>query len=79
MKRDLVRARKDNVKKHKISDIINFVSNRESLWEFIGMEKDLASMGLQFNLEDIENALDDTGDGLNNMSEQELLSTIQQD
>ena len=79
MKRDLVRARKDNVKKHKISDIINFVSNRESLWEFIGMEKDLASMGLQFNLEDIENALDDTGDGLTNMSEQELLSTIQQD
>ena len=79
MKRDLVRARKDNVKKHKISDIINFMSNRESLWEFIGMEKDLASMGLQFNLEDIENALDDTGDGLNNMSEQELLSTIQQD
>lgn len=40
------------------------------------MEKDLASMGLQFNLEDIENALDDSGDGLNNMSEQELLSTI---
>jgi len=64
------------VKKHKISDIINFVSNRDSLWEFIGMEKDLASMGLQFNLEDIENALDDSGDGLNNMSEQELLSTI---
>lgn len=64
------------MKKHKISDIINFVSNRDSLWEFIGMEKDLASMGLQFNLEDIENALDDSGDGLNNMSEQELLSTI---
>lgn len=75
MKRDEVRARK-HVKKHKISDIINFVSNRKSLWEFIGMEKDLASMGLQFNLEDIDNALDDTGDGLHNMSEQELLSTI---
>ena len=74
-KRDLVRARK-HVKKHKISDIINFVSNRESLWEFIGMENDLASMGLQFNLEDIENALEETGDTLNRMSEQELLSTI---
>lgn len=35
MKRDLVRAR---VRRHKISDIMSFVSNRESLWEFIGME-----------------------------------------
>lgn len=70
MKRDQVRGRKDNLKKHKISDIISFVSNRESLWEFIGMEKDLASMGLQFNLEDFDNVIDDTGDGgLTNMSE----------
>jgi len=52
MKRDLVRARK-NVKRHTISDIMSFVSNRESLWEFIGMEQDLDSMGLQFNLGDV--------------------------
>ena len=59
VRRDLVRARK-NVKRHKISDIMSFVSNRESLWEFIGMEQDLESMGLQLNLGDIEtlNALE---------------------
>lgn len=37
VKRDLVRARK-NGQGHKIGDIMSFVSNRESLWEFIGME-----------------------------------------
>lgn len=31
MKRDLVRARK-HVKGRKISDIMSFVSNKESLW-----------------------------------------------
>lgn len=36
-KRDQARARK-HVKRNKISDIMSFVSNRESLWEFIGME-----------------------------------------
>ena len=45
MKRDLVRARKHG-KRRGISDIMSFVSNRESLWEFIGMEQDLDSMGL---------------------------------
>jgi len=74
-KQDKVRARKHE-KRHKISDIISFVSNRKSLWEFIGMEKDLASLGLQLNLED--NAFgDESGDGLTNLNEQELLSMIQ--
>lgn len=40
------------------------------------MEKDLASMGLQLNLED--NAFgDEAGEGLTNLNEQELLSMIQ--
>ena len=39
-RRDMVRARK-NVKDHKLSDMLNYVNNRESLWEFIGMEQDL--------------------------------------
>ena len=39
-KRDLVRARK-HVKGNKLNDMLNFVNNRESLWEFIGMESDL--------------------------------------
>ena len=76
MKRDLVRQR---VRRHKISDIMSFVSNRESLWEFIGMEQDLDSMGLQLNLGDAEtlNALDDTVDGgVHNLNENELLSMI---
>lgn len=37
MKRDMVRARKHG-KRHTISDIMSFLSNRVSLWEFIGME-----------------------------------------
>jgi len=77
-KRDLIRRRK-NTKRPKISDIINFVSNRESLWEFIGMEQDLDSMGLQFNLSDVETTLDETGDGIHNLNESELLSMIQKD
>ena len=77
MKRDLVRARK-HVKRNKISDIMSFVSNRESLWEFIGMEQDLDSMGLQFNLddEDLMNALDEETGGVRNLNENELLSMI---
>lgn len=37
-KRDLVRARKHYLG-HKISDIMSFVNNSESLWDFIGIEK----------------------------------------
>ena len=76
MKRDLVKKR---VRRHKISDIMSFVSNRESLWEFIGMEQDLDSMGLQLNLGDAEtlNALDDNvNGGVHNLNENELLSMI---
>ena len=80
MKRDLVRERK-LVKRHKIGDIMSFVSNRESLWEFIGMEQDLDSMGLQFNLGDVEtlNALDEEVDGVRNLNENDLLRTIRED
>ena len=77
-KRDQIRARK-HAKRPKISDIINFVSNRESLWEFIGMEQDLDSMGLQFNLSDVESKLDETGEGVHNLDEGELLAMIQRD
>ena len=38
-KRDLVRARK-NYLGHKISDIMSFVNNSESLWDFIGAEQE---------------------------------------
>ena len=81
MKRDLVRARKNVKSSRKISDIMSFVSNKESLWQFIGMEQDLDSMGLQFNLGDAEalNAFDEEGEGVRNLTESELLSMIQQD
>ena len=61
-KRDLVRARK-HIKGHKLSDMLNFVNNRESLWEFIGMEEDLDQMGLQLNLG--ENDLNEEGEIVN--------------
>ena len=64
------------MKRHKISDIMNFVSNRESLWEFIGMEQDLDSMGLQFNLGDYEVNIDDVVPHASNMDEKELLKMI---
>lgn len=80
MKRDLLRARKNVKRTSKISDIMSFVSNRNSLWEFIGMEQDLDSMGLQFNLSDLEaiNVLDEEGgqDRVRNLNENELLKTI---
>lgn len=38
-KRDLVKARKSYLV-HKMSDIMSFLNNSESLWEFVGMEKD---------------------------------------
>lgn len=43
------------------------------------MEQDLDSMGLQFNLGDSEalNALEEEGEGVRNLNENELLSMIQ--
>ena len=72
-----MRARK-HVKRHKISEIISFVSNRGSVWEFIGMEQDLDSMGLQFNLDEFDGN-DPDGGKISNLNENELLSMIQQD
>ena len=45
----MVKARKSH-HGHKISDIMSFVNNSESLWEFIGMEQDWESMGVHLNI-----------------------------
>ena len=34
---------------HQLSDIMSFINNSESLWEFIGMEKDWENMGIHLN------------------------------
>ena len=33
-----------------MSDIMSFVNNSESLWEFIGMEQDWENMGVHLNI-----------------------------
>lgn len=44
----MVKARKSH-HGHQLSDIMSFINNSESLWEFIGMEKDWENMGVHLN------------------------------
>ena len=85
VKREMVKARKSH-HGHKISDIMSFVNNSESLWEFIGMEQDWENMGVHLNIgyenktevccgDILSSNIDEAG----KQREKDLLSMIQKD